>query len=154
MHRTGSSCSWSVTPVLRYVQRAGNIKVVEGDVQNNHSPPPRALAPRLYILQTAPCQFFFFLGPFQFLDIHACSGLKRLGGLRCPSLAVARVTACRELTELSLEAPTLSQLDVSGCVRLEPWDVRAGGGIPQLQVWDLVMLFFVFLFCAILRVFV
>ncbi|CAM9785886.1 unnamed protein product [Scytosiphon promiscuus] len=60
----------------------------------------------------------------QFLEIHSCPGLKRLEGLRCPALAVARVTSCRELAALGLEeASVLSHLDLSGCVRLEPWEL-------------------------------
>lgn len=38
---------------------------------------------------------------------------------------------------LSLEAPVLSQLDVSDCVRLEPWDLSADGGtFPDVQVLE------------------
>ncbi|CAM9198822.1 unnamed protein product [Ectocarpus sp. 13 AM-2016] len=60
----------------------------------------------------------------QFLEIHSCPGLKRLEGIRCPALAVARVTACRELSSLGLEeAFVLSHLDLAGCLRLEPWEL-------------------------------
>lgn len=60
----------------------------------------------------------------KFLEIHSCPGLKRLEGIRCPALAVARVTGCRELSSLGLEeAFVLSHLDLAGCVRLEPWEL-------------------------------
>lgn len=75
--------------------------------------------------------------PLKFLEIHSCPGLKRLEGLRCPSLAVARVTACRELTSFKLEeASVLSHLDLSGCVRLEPWELSAacGASLADLRV--------------------
>ncbi|CAM9925190.1 unnamed protein product, partial [Laminaria digitata] len=78
----------------------------------------------------------------QFLEIHDCPALKTLEGLRCPALAAARVTSCRELTSLNLEAAVLSHLNLSGCIRLEPWELKSssssGGSssssLSELQV--------------------
>lgn len=84
-----------------------------------------------------PTTFFVKMFLVQFLTIQACPALKKLETLRCPALAVASVTSCRELTSLSLECPALSQLDLTGCVRLESWDfTHAGdrGSFSALQV--------------------
>lgn len=75
------------------------------------------------------------MGP-KFLEVHSCPSLKRLERLRCPALAVARVTGCRELTSLGLEdASVLSHLDLTGCVRLEPWKLPAAdSSLAELRV--------------------
>lgn len=79
----------------------------------------------------------------KFLDIHDCPRLKELNGLCCPALAVARITSCRELCSLALNAPMASRLDLSGCVRLGPWELGkngdggvggVGGSLCNLQV--------------------
>ncbi|CAN0426887.1 unnamed protein product, partial [Pylaiella littoralis] len=70
----------------------------------------------------------------QFLEIHSCSGLKVLEGLKCPALAVARVTSCRELISVKLEgASVLSHLDLSGCVRLERWGMLPPPPPPSMS---------------------
>lgn len=72
----------------------------------------------------------------KFLEIHSCLALKRLEGLRCPALAVARVTDCRELTSFKLEETSvLSHLDLAGCVRLQPWELPAADNtLAELRV--------------------
>lgn len=49
---------------------------------------------------------------------------------------MARVTGCRELTSLGLEeASVLSHLDLTGCVRLEPWKLPAAdSSLAELRV--------------------
>ena len=81
------------------------------------------------------CLLFLRNASPQFLEIHDCVALKTLEGLRCPSLAGASVTSCRELTSLNLEAAVMSHLNLTGCVRLEPWELTSpGGSLSELQV--------------------